>query len=102
MTNDISCWRKSNLEQNLQVIPETKGRLSNIAGIISKMIGVKFRNAPGNIKIWKFFQGLTDLYNLYRCVTKSKPFSPGSDFRDFVFNGEISGVDSAKALGKGV
>ena len=32
----------------------------------------------------------------------SKRFSPGSDFTDMIFTGELSGVDSAAALRQGV
>ena len=75
--------------------------LSNITRIISKFIGVKFKNLLGLSKIRYFPRGELS-YVYYRGGKKSKHFSPTSDFTDQTFAGEHSGVDSAGVLRQGV
>ena len=76
--------------------------LSNILGLISKLIGVKFKNSLRTIYDSIFSPGWTNLCNIVGEIKKSKFFSPGSDFNDQIFTEELSDVDWAVVLRQSV
>ena len=49
-----------------ETLPGTKYCLSNITRLISKLIGVKFRNSSGEINDSTFHPGWSKLYNIHR------------------------------------
>ena len=83
----------------LRDLQDTKGCLSDITLVISKFIGVKFRNFLGNISNSTFPSWWTKLSDILWGGGKSKYFLPGSGFTGQIFTGNLSRVDS---LGQGV
>ena len=76
--------------------------LSNIAGVISKLIWVKFKNSLETINNQILELSYVILSGKRQEVKKSKRLTPGSDFTDQIFTGKLSRVDSAGALREGV
>ena len=74
--------------------PGTKDSLSNITEEIPKLQKVTGEHQQFTISV-----GETQIINTYQGGRKTKPFSPGTDFRGLVFTGELSGVDSAGEAG---
>ena len=86
---------------HIVVIPvrccHTPRRISNITGVISKLIGwyPKIHWGPS---MMGYFSGGEISFAILPGCKKSKRFSPGSDFTEQSFTGELSGVDSARLL----
>ena len=78
-----------------ETLPGNKHCLSDITGVVSKFIGVTFRNSLGNINYSTFTSGWTKLCNILQWGWKSKSFKLGSVFTGQNFTGELSAVDSA-------
>ena len=81
-----------------ETLPGTKYCLSNITRLISKLIGVKFRNSSGEINDSTFHPGWSKLYNIHRRGEKNKLCSLDSGFTVDHLIGELSGTDSAEVL----
>ena len=81
-----------------ETLADTKDFLSNIPGIISNPVEVKFRKPIGNMNYSTFLPGCTKLCNMLWGGGKFKLLSAGSGFTDQIFTGKLSRVDSAEAL----
>lgn len=82
------------------MLPHTNG-LSNIAGVISKLILVKVKNSLGIINDSIFPRGELSYVICWGGET-NKCLSLRSDFTNQIFAGELSGVDSAGVLRQAV
>ena len=85
-----------------ETLAEDKDCLSETTGVISKLIGAKFRKLPGNMNYSTLWSEETKLYNIRRGGRKIKLFSARSGFTGQIFIRELNGVDSSGGLRQGV